>query len=117
MAHVERLESLLACYPSLLVCYSGGVYSAVVALVARRVLGRERSLAAIGISASLAEHQHRQAIAIAKHFDLNVVEITTDELSDPDYASNPTNRCYFCKRTLWSRLAALAAERGIDVVA
>jgi uncharacterized protein len=48
---------------------------------------------------------------------LEVVEIETDELNDPRYAANPTNRCYFCKTELWSRLVPIARTRGIAVVA
>jgi uncharacterized protein len=117
MSTATPLETLLANYPSILVGYSGGVDSALLAVVARRVLGHERSLAVIGVSPSLAEAQRDQANRIARDFDLNLVEVATDELDDPDYAANPTNRCYFCKRTLWSRLAAIASERGIGIVA
>jgi uncharacterized protein len=46
-----------------------------------------------------------------------VIEVDTDELDDPNYAANPTNRCYFCKTELWSKLVPIAAERGFDVVA
>src|SRR5262249_9729369 len=45
------------------------------------------------------------------------LEIDTDELNDPRYAANPTNRCYFCKTELWSLVVPAARERGIDVVA
>ena len=111
------LERLLAGYPSLLVGYSGGVDSALLAVVARRVLGRERSVAAIGVSASFAEAQHRQAMEIARTFDLSLIEVPTDEMEDPGYAANPTNRCYFCKRTLWRHLAEVAAKLGMAVIA
>jgi uncharacterized protein len=45
-----------------------------------------------------------------------VLEVDTDELNDPRYAENPTNRCYFCKTELWSRLEPIAAERGMAVI-
>jgi uncharacterized protein len=48
---------------------------------------------------------------------LEMLEIDTNELNDPRYAANPTNRCYFCKTELWSRLVPVASERGFDVVA
>jgi uncharacterized protein len=53
---------------------------------------------------------------VAARFGVPVLEIETDELRDPRYAENPTNRCYFCKTELWSRLTPLARERGIAVV-
>jgi uncharacterized protein len=45
-----------------------------------------------------------------------VLEIDTTELDDPRYAANPTNRCYFCKTELWSRLVPVATARGITCV-
>lgn len=117
MSTLPRLESLIATYPSILVGYSGGVDSALLAVVARRVLGKKRAVAALGISASYPRVQHERALAIAAEFDLELLEMVTDELSDPDYAANAPDRCYFCKRELWSKLCALALGRGIAVVA
>src|SRR5438105_3273088 len=111
------LAELVATYPSLLVGYSGGVDSTLLSVVARTVLGPERSLAVIGVSASFARAQHEQALQVARDFDLTVAEIATDELEDPEYAANPTNRCYFCKRTLWRHLTAIARARGFAIVA
>jgi uncharacterized protein len=42
--------------------------------------------------------------------------VDTEEMRDPRYAANPTNRCYFCKSELWSRLAPVAAERGLAAI-
>ena len=117
MCSPSRLETLIAALPSLLVGYSGGVDSALLAVVARRVLGRGRSIAAIGVSASFPAVQHEQALDIARQFDLDLLEVPTDELSDPDYVANAPSRCYFCKSELWRKLTAIAGERGIAVVA
>lgn len=111
------LERLVADFPSLLVGYSGGVDSALVAVTARRMLGKERAVAAMGLSPSYPEVQRRQAVAIAERFDLRLLEVDTRELADPDYVRNAPDRCYFCKRELWIRLTAVAAEQGIAVVA
>ena len=110
------LERILAEYPSVLVGFSGGVDSSLVAVAARQVLGRERSLAAIGVSASLPQDQHGQAREIAERFDLELVEVPTDELNNPQYTANEEDRCYHCKRELWSRMRSLADDRGIEVV-
>ena len=111
------LERIIAGYESVLVGYSGGVDSALVAVVARRILGPDRSLAAIGVSPSLAREQYERAHEVAGRFDLNLVEVATDELNDPRYTANPRDRCYFCKHELWSKLGGLALERGMAVVA
>ncbi len=110
------LERVLAQFPSVLVGYSGGVDSALLAVVARRVLGRSRAPAALGVSASLGAVQHAQARALAAQFDLRLIEVATGELDDPDYVRNAPSRCYFCKRELWERLGALARAEGLAVV-
>ena len=69
-----------------------------------------------GISPSVAEVQRDEARKIAAAFGLNHVEIETDEMSDPNYTSNPTNRCFHCKSELYSKLTQLAAEKSIGVI-
>jgi pyridinium-3,5-biscarboxylic acid mononucleotide sulfurtransferase len=101
---------------SVLVGYSGGVDSAYLACVALDALGPDRMLAVIGRSASYPAEQWRTAREVADRFGVPVLEVDTDELNDPRYAANPTDRCYFCKGELWSRLAPIAAERGLAVV-
>jgi uncharacterized protein len=87
------------------------------AVVARRVLGADRSIAVIGVSPSLAEHQQEQAREVGRRFDLRLIATETDELEDPEYAANPTNRCYFCKRTLWRRLRSVGQQWGMGIIA
>lgn len=101
---------------SVAVGFSGGVDSAYLACVARDALGPEGMRAVIGRSASFPAAQWTRALEVAAAFDVPVVEVDTDELADPRYAANPTNRCYFCKSELWSRLLPLAAELGLAVV-
>ena len=67
-------------------------------------------LAIIGRSASYPESQWANARQVAVAIGLDVVEVDTDELNDPRYAANPSNRCYFCKTELWSRLVPLARD-------
>jgi uncharacterized protein len=85
-------------------------------VVLRQVLGRERLVAALGRSASLPASQAEQARSLALRFDVPLVEIDTHELDDPRYLANPIDRCFFCKAELWTRLAALAADRGLAIV-
>ena len=96
--------------------YSGGVDSAYLAVVARRVLGADNALAIVGRSASYPAEQWATARHVAESFDITVLELDTDELNDPRYAANPSNRCYFCKTELWSKLVPLARARGFDTV-
>ena len=97
--------------------YSGGVDSAYLTAVAVRELGAANVLAITGRSASYPESQWSAARETARAIGLDVLEIDTDELNDPRYAANPTNRCYFCKTELWSLVVPAANARGFSVVA
>jgi len=113
---LARLRALVRTYPSVLVGYSGGVDSALLAVVLRQELGRERMLAAVGRSPSYPTAQWAMARAVAQRFDIPLVELDTHELEDPAYLANPTNRCFFCKTELWSRLMPEARGRGLAIV-
>jgi uncharacterized protein len=112
----RRLAEWLLSRGSVLVGFSGGVDSAYLACVAAEVLGPDRMLAVIGRSASYPASQWATARGVAERFDVPLLEVDTDEMSDPRYAANPVNRCYFCKSELWSRLIPVARERGLAVV-
>lgn len=96
--------------------YSGGVDSAYLAVVARNTLGMHHVLAVIGRSASYPAEQWAAARQVAESFGILVAEVDTDELNDPKYAANPSNRCYFCKSELWSRLVPFASRFGFQTV-
>lgn len=113
----NRLRAWLAERGTVAIGYSGGVDSAYLAAVAVDELGADRVLAVIGRSASYPDSQWSVAREVAATIGLQILEIDTDELNDPRYAANPTNRCYFCKTELWSLVVPAAHERGIDVVA
>jgi uncharacterized protein len=110
------LAALIREFGSVCIGYSGGVDSVFLSKVAVDTLGPERVLAVTGMSASYPGVQHDVALECARRFGIPHIEIGTDELADPNYAANPTNRCYFCKSELWSKLAGVAAERGYAVV-
>jgi uncharacterized protein len=111
----EPLESALAGVRSRLdalkqvvVAYSGGVDSALVAALAAERLG-ERALAITGVSPALAPHLRQEARDQAAWLGLRHRELPTRELDDPAYAANPEDRCYACKRELHGLLAPIAA--------
>lgn len=116
-AKEARLADWLREQGTIAIGYSGGVDSVYLAAFAVATLGADRVLAIIGRSASYPDSQWSSARQVATTIGLTVLEVDTDELNDPRYAANPSNRCYFCKTELWSRLVPLARERGISVVA
>ena len=113
---VSQLREQLAANAPLIVAYSGGVDSAYLLAEAHRVLG-EKVLGVIADSASLPRQALADALALAREIGAPVEVVQTTELDNPDYASNPMNRCYFCKAELFTRLDGLAAERGFKAIA
>jgi len=111
------LASWLAARAPVAIGFSGGVDSAYLAVAARLHLGTDGVLAIIGRSASYPEAQWAAARTVARSFDVPVLELDTAELDDPRYAANPSNRCYYCKTELWSRLVPIARARGFSTVA
>lgn len=100
------------------VAFSGGVDSAVVVALAVDLLGADRVMALLGVSASLAQREEEQARALALRLGVRVIDVPTRELDDPDYVRNGPDRCYFCKDELFSRIDDdVVVANGIAVVA
>ena len=97
------------------VCFSGGVDSSLLLAVAVDVLGDD-ALALTAVSPSLAEEEGSAAKRLAKYLGARHVLIETQELDDPRYASNPVNRCYFCKTEMYGKAVERAAELGFSYV-
>lgn len=110
MESLDRLDAWFQDCPGALVAFSGGVDSSLVAFLARYFLGREKSCAVISASASLKLSDLEEAKSFARDHDLSLRVITTDEISNPDYFKNPSNRCYYCKHTLYDELHELRKE-------
>ena len=112
---LERLRGMLASLGSVVVAYSGGVDSSLVLRVAHQVLG-ERARGVIGRSDSYAARELALALEQAASFGAPIEVVATGELSDPDFASNPLQRCYTCKSALYRELATVAARVGAAAI-
>lgn len=112
----QCLHALLRGYGRVAVGFSGGVDSTLLLRVALDVLGAESVLAVIADTPSLPRSEFAEALGLAERMGATCVVIDPDELSDPRYAANPADRCYFCKKHLFEHIAREASERGFGAV-
>ena len=111
----ERLAAILRSLERVVVAYSGGVDSALLADVAHDVLGPD-ALAVTAVSPSLAERERKAAESLAVRFGWNHSVVPTHETARERYAVNDPDRCYWCKTELFEVLEPLARERNASIV-
>jgi pyridinium-3,5-biscarboxylic acid mononucleotide sulfurtransferase len=112
---LEGLRNLFVEMDRALIAYSGGIDSTLVAKVAYDVLG-DRALAVTAKSPSLLPEELVDAIEQAQSIGIAHQIVETHEMDNPNYASNPVNRCYFCKSELHDTLKPLALKLGYSYV-
>jgi len=118
MMLTEKLEQLKALFVEMeqaMIAYSGGVDSTLVAKIAYDILG-DRALAVTAVSPSLLPEELEDASIQAATIGIPHQIIQTHEMENPNYTSNPVNRCYFCKSELHDTLKPLARKLGYPYV-
>src|SRR4030095_10472179 len=113
IAKEERLREIFRELESVIVAYSGGVDSSYVAYVANEELG-SRAVCITGQSASLPAYQRAEIDRVVEKFGFQHEMIDTEELENPSYRANDSNRCFFCKDELYTKLESVAQSRGIQ---
>ncbi|MEI7899963.1 MAG: ATP-dependent sacrificial sulfur transferase LarE [bacterium] len=112
----KKLHALLRGYGRVALGFSGGVDSTLLLHAALDVLGPANVWAVIADTPSLPRKEFAEALRLAEEMGAPCIVVDTGELSDPDYAANPVDRCYFCKKHLFGLVSKVAAEKGFAVV-
>ena len=112
----EALKDILKDMENILVGFSGGVDSTFLLAAAKEVLG-DGVMAVTARSETYPEKEYRKARQIAERLEVRFLTIHTKELEYANYSSNPPNRCYYCKKELFTQLRKLAEEHRIKNVA
>jgi uncharacterized protein len=109
---LNKLKNILKDMKSVLIAYSGGVDSTFLLKIAQGVLN-DRVLVVTAKSETYPEHENEEAKLIAKKMNVEHIIISTQELEYPHFSSNPPDRCYYCKKELFTKLKEIAKNKNI----
>ncbi|HHH10638.1 MAG TPA: TIGR00268 family protein, partial [Sorangium sp.] len=112
---LARLRARMRALGSVLVCYSGGIDSALVLAIAHQELGA-RAVAMTALSPSLPERERREAASVAKSIGADHRFVNSQEIADVHYAANNPDRCFYCKSELYRIAEAKRKQWGLAVV-
>jgi uncharacterized protein len=114
-AGLAALRASVAKHPRVVVAFSGGVDSGLLAWTAHEVLGWDRAVAVTAVSPSLAPSELADCRRLAQSWGMRWMEVSSDEGSRPEYVANGPDRCYHCKSALMDRLVPIAEAEGAVV--
>lgn len=113
---IGSLKERISRFGSVVVAFSGGIDSGLLAYISHLALGSSASLAVTAVSASLADEEVSACRDLAMEWGVSFQETSTYEFADPDYVANSSLRCFFCKTALMDALSPIAGSRGATVL-
>ncbi len=114
-AKLEFLRARVRGLPSALVAFSGGADSAFLLKIAVDELG-SRAVALTAVSPSLPDREMQAAVELARSMGARHELVKSQELADPDYVRNSGDRCYHCKRELYTLCATMKTQAGLAAI-
>ncbi len=113
---IQAAKSCLRRLRRVVVAFSGGVDSSYLLALAVDTLGSENVAAMMAVSPAMPRRESASAREIAEQFNVELIEIASGEMDDPEYAANSPRRCYLCKRHVMGPMVELAGRRGFGGV-